>query len=35
LVAFEGQHVVGLGLDDFLGDGLLAAQGIDRDEAAG
>lgn len=35
LIAFEGQHVVGIRFDDFLGDGLLATHGIDRDDAAG
>ena len=35
LVAFEGQDVVGVGFDDFLGDGLLVVEGIGGDDAAG
>ena len=35
LIALEGQHVVGVGLDNLFGDLFLAAQGVHRDEAAG
>ncbi len=34
LVAFEGQHVIGVGFDDFLGDFLLAAHRIKGDDTA-
>ena len=35
VVAFEHQHVVGIGFVDFAGDLFLAAHGVHRDDAAG
>ena len=29
LIALEGQHMIGIGLDDLFGDGVLAARGAD------
>ena len=34
LVALQGQDVVGLLVDDLLGDGALAAHGVDGDDGA-
>lgn len=35
MVGFAGEHVVGVGLADFPRDGLLAAHGVEGDDAAG
>jgi hypothetical protein len=33
VVALEGEDIIGTALDDLCGDGLLAAHGIDGDDA--
>ena len=35
VVGFEREHIVGIGLVDFAGDGFLAAHRIEGDDAAG